>query len=264
MKKGKLVALLAVVIVVIVTGFVKFMKQKKIDMNNDSQNSYSEEDSGNAEDGISEKSVKDDEGSSDSIEDQNVYSISDGYILYNKMGYRINTFRVFDSLEEFESYEGYNPEYLEFAPAQTEGTQIVYVDYEITNEGTSDVEYHPISNGVYYINGEGLSYDKDKGFGEFGALYGENSEMFYSSLVENPVDEKNPDSPILKPGDMVKLQSAYCCGGHDGEGDNSKELKPTELFEGKWYFESYQNQNSSHTDEVSLDDKSRIFFLLEE
>ncbi len=199
---------------------------------------------------------------SEAAEKRNIYMIDDGRQSFGGLGYEVKSFQVFDSMGAFKASEKYVDDYLEFEPAGTDFAEIVYVEYELTNEGQSKVTFYPHNLNVVYTNEKGFTYDDKKGMGSNGAIRGMFNEVFYSSKVKNPVDDKNPNAPIVESGETISLQVAFVCIGGDSE--EEVEMKPSDLYHpGYWYF-AIPGVGINSSDDYNInEDNTHIFIKLE-
>lgn len=185
----------------------------------------------------------------EAAEEKNIYTKEDGYQSFGGFGYEVKFVKKFDTFEEFRDSKWFVEEYFEYDVNNMEEwkkeelnqAEIIYIEYEVTNEKPVKQQFCPLNMDCAYVNERGYNYDDTKGWHEEegrGVVSGMwSNHDFYVATIPDPVDEKNTCNPILQPGEKISLQIAYECTawkGNKGE-EESVEVKPTELYEGEWY-----------------------------
>ena len=146
--------------------------------------------------------------------------------------FTIKNVLFFDSYEDFFESDVFVEEYWK-QETQYPNAEIIYIEYDLTNEKSIEWEFLIGELTTYYINERGYDYDDtayadgDVPTNETGAIKGTAAESCYASIPEHHIDEKNCHSPVLEPGETVSLSIAFDPWDPD--------CKVSEYWDGSWY-----------------------------
>lgn len=281
----KLIPVILTMIIVFSLGLYKSEKKFDIDINIDAntelKNTIQEEEESLVE-GTDDTSLSEDameeydtfsgydafhEKEKEQAAEKNIYEMSEGYISYGGLGYKVRYVKMFETSEEFmnsEYYESLKPEceYHKTLPEQPdtltnpESQRYLYFELEVTNESeTSKYSYNPADLHVYFVNERGYTYDDNDEAMPY--IFG---GCIWFNDVENPMNYKNHQAPRIEPEETVLIKVLYKCiysTKYESSDAIDGYLKPwDELYDGEWYlgipgtyivmnydFNIYENKN---------------------
>lgn len=256
------IVIILAICIVFIAGFIKRKHMnvtqteiQKEEADNSSLSQYDEE----VQNEIVDEDIK-------TLSENNVVELDeDGQISVYMGGltYTITRVLFFDSPEAFYASDVFKEEYL-LSDLDHPNTEIVYIEYDITNEKSIKWEYLPANLMVYYINQRGYNYD-DTAYGEgegptpeTGAVKGNGGEICYATIPEKPVDEKNTIAPVLEPGETLSLTAAF--SNWNSVWNNGS--KVSEFYEGNWYLSIPGSMNLSNEFFNIYENKSQMFIKL--